>query len=106
MLRRTLTLTAGAVLCAFRAALPNCTQREAAEGCSASDRIAAIIVRALRTLRPSGTSAPLHMTGRHVGPITYPEQQGALRTVGIFMHLAGRMHHEGAGRHRDAALGR
>src|SRR5271156_6656718 len=51
-------------------------------------------------------STPCEEAGSHVGAIAYPEQQGPLRPVGVLMELARRMHHEGAGRHLDLALGR
>ena len=42
----------------------------------------------------------------HVGAVTHAEQHGAARAVFVFVHLAGRMHHEGAGRNRDGLLRR
>ena len=46
------------------------------------------------------------MARQHVGAVAHAEQHGAARAVLVFVHFAGRMHHERAGRDRDGFLRR
>src|SRR5262249_40255912 len=52
-------------------------------------------------LAPAGTAAPFEMAGAHVGAVADAEEERSRRPVGVFVHLAGRMHDKGAGGHRD-----
>ena len=45
------------------------------------------------------------MAGQHVGAVTHPEQERALRPVDVFVHLAGRMDAERARHHVDGLAG-
>jgi hypothetical protein len=56
-----------------------------------------VIVRVVGALRPARPAAPLEMPRAHVGPVADTKEQRARRPVGVFVHLAGRMHDEGAG---------
>src|SRR5215472_13111663 len=56
--------------------------------------MAAVILGICVRLLPARIVSPFCMVGRHVGAVADTKQQGAVRSVGIFMHLTGRMHHE------------
>src|SRR5258708_20346957 len=60
----------------------------------AADRVAAIVVGIRVRLFPARIVSPFRMVRGHVGAIADAKQQGAVRPVGVFMHLTGRMHHE------------
>src|SRR5262249_12196140 len=69
-------------------------------------RVLPIILRVLGRLFERRIAAPVHVTRVHVGAVAHAEQQRTLRSVGIFVHFARRMHHERARRHRDGFLRR
>src|SRR5437763_8045125 len=69
-------------------------------------RIAPIIVGVLARLFPVRVAVPGEMAREHVVAVPHAEQQRALRTVGVFVHFAGRMDHERSGRDLDGALWR
>src|SRR5918992_6201365 len=54
-------------------------------------RILAKIVGIRGTLLEVRIAAPFQMARGHVGAVSHPEQQRALRPVDVFLHLAGRM---------------
>src|ERR1700757_3393298 len=61
-----------------------------------------VIFGVVGALRPARPAAPLKMPRAHVGPVADAKEQRARLPVGVFVHLAGRMHHEGAGRDVDS----
>src|SRR6516162_3561199 len=60
-------------------------------------RMLPVVFRVVGALRPAGPAAPLPMPRAHVGPVADAEKQGAVRSVGVFVHLARRMHDKCAG---------
>src|SRR5580704_9757937 len=68
---------------------------------SGADRVFFVIIAVFGALRPAGIAAPFDVARDHVGTVAHAEQQRALRAVLVFVHFAGRMHHEGAGYHGD-----
>src|SRR5580698_7183202 len=68
---------------------------------SDAHRVALVILGVFRALRPVRPAAPRDVARGHVADVAYAEQHRALRSVGVFMDLAGRMHDERAGHHRD-----
>src|SRR5215472_3154641 len=64
---------------------------------SPRERMRPVIFRVVGALRPTGAAAPFEMPRAHVGPVADAEKQRAMGPVGVFVHLAGRMHDKGAG---------
>src|ERR1700758_2017335 len=62
-----------------------------------ANRMRPVVFGGVGALRPPLPAAPGKMPGAHVGPVADAKEQRALRPVGIFVHLAGRMHDKGAG---------
>src|SRR5579862_978217 len=73
---------------------------------SDADWMLLVIVGVFGALRPAGVAAPGDVARDHVGTVAHAEQQRALRAVLVFVHFAGRMHHEGAGHNRDGLFRR
>src|ERR1039458_1285094 len=68
--------------------------------------MAPVIVSVVARLLPFRIAAPGAMMRAHVGAVTHAKQHGAARAVFVFVHLARRMHDEGAGRNGDGLLRR
>src|ERR1700689_5565742 len=73
---------------------------------SDGDRMTPVIVDVFGALAPAGVAAPFHVTRGHVAAVADAEQERALRTVGVFVHFAGRVNNESAGHHRDGLVRR
>src|SRR5262249_25195059 len=68
---------------------------------SSLDRMCPVIFRVGGALGPACAAAPGEVAGAHIAAVADPKQQRALRTIGIFVHLAGRVDDEDARRHRN-----
>ena len=56
-----------------------------------------VIFRVVGALRPARAAAPFEMPRAHVGPVADAKQERAMAPVGVFVHLAGRMHDKAPG---------
>src|SRR6266849_8676735 len=59
-------------------------------------RVLAKIFGIARALLPRRVAAPFKVAARHVCAVAYAEEKRAGGSVGVFVQLARRMHHEGA----------
>ena len=68
--------------------------------------MAPVVLGVFRGLRPILVAAPVTVVGAHIAPVAHAKQRRARGTVLIFVHFAGWMNDEGAGRDRDGFGGR